>query len=214
MRRLHQRPLRRDEVIELYATGRAGLEVKGMIGGQTVRLFEERPGYYAGAYRVAPDDRVDAEVAISATDQAGNEEVHPLAVLAIQGLAVPQLTGLGQAGIREWVLQGEAAPGTQVEIAIEITLGGLFGKNILRRKVEAFTDSDGKFEAVASLGTLTSSPKGTVRVKSVDADGVEVVGPEQEVQFRSRVRVIYRPSYYDPWGYPGYWRRPYRRICR
>ena len=212
-------PLRKDELVEFYAGGLPGLKAEAQIGGKTVPLFEERPGYYAGAYRVTAEDRVKAQIGVRAFGSEQQQEHLPVGELAVQGLQTPQVTALGQTNVRDWVLQGEASPGNRVEVSIDIPLGGLFGRNVLRRKVEALADSEGKFEAKASLGTLSSSPMGTIRVKSIDSNGVEVVGPDQEVRFRSRVRVVYRP--YDPvWGYPGYWRRPFygrrflRRGCR
>lgn len=198
-------PLTRDELVELYAGGVSGLKVEVALGGQTVLLFEEKPGYYSGAYRVTSEDRVDAKIAFVAQDAEGAEQRLEAGTVSLQGLQTPRVTGLGQATVRDWIIQGEASPGSDVEVEIAIKLGGLFGSQTKRRTVEAFADETGKFEAVATLGTLTSSPKGTIKVKATSNDGVVLQGSEQEVRFRSRV--VYR---YDPWGYgPGLWGSPF-----
>lgn len=209
-----ERPLRRDELIEFYAGGLPNLDVTATIGGQQVSLKEEEPGYYAGGYRVAPDDRVEASLSLQAADDAGNAQSWELGVLELQGLQPPKLTGLGQVSLRDWILEGDAPPNTTVEIAVAIRLGGLFGPNTLRRTVETQSDGEGHFQTNAQLGTLTSSPQGTVTVKAIDENGVEVLGPEQKVRFQSRV--VVRPSYYgSPWGYSNrYWGGRYFRRGR
>lgn len=210
-------PLRRGEAVEFYLGGLPKLSVEAKLGGQRIPLTEEAPGYYSGRYTVQSEDRVEAMLTVRASDENGLEETRDLALLSLQGLSTPGLTGLQQLNYSEWLLQGQAPPGSSVEISVAIRLGGLFGASTLRKTVTAQTDENGTFQASAPLGTLSSSPKGIVKVKAIDENGVEVLGPEQEVRFASRV--VTRPVYYgDPWGF-GY-RRPfwgrgvYRRGCR
>lgn len=215
-----EEPLRRDELVEFYAGGLPGLQVSATLGGKTVPLFEDRPGYYTGAYRVVSEDRVEAKISVEASSEDGLQDSRQVAELAIQGLQPPKLTAMGQVGLREWAFQGKASPGTTVEISIAIRIGSLFGARTKRRTVETVADADGNFEAIASLGTLTSSPKGIVKTKSIDLDGVEMLGPEQEVRFRSRV--VRAPYYNNAWGYrrgpwgggPFFRTRPFPRGCR
>lgn len=214
-------PLRQYDLVEFYVGARPGSLLAATIGGQVVELKEERPGFYSGGYRVTSEDRVDAELRLLGVDAEGTERTRPLGSISLQGLERPQLTGLEQIDLSQWVLEGDAPPGSRVEIAVAIRVGSLFGAQTLRRSATAQADENGRFQAVARLGTLHSSPQGTVTVKAVDENGVEVLGPEQPVRFRSRV-VVVRPAFNNPrWGYPGglwgspfYRRGYYRGRCR
>lgn len=198
-------PLRQYDVIEFYMGGRPDLQVQAMVGGAVLQLTEERPGYYTGGYRVQAEDRVEATLRVTAQDQTGMVETLELGQLALEGLQTPRVTAMGQITTRQWVFEGEGPPSTNLELAIEIRRGTLFGKRTKRRKVTAATDADGKFRAVAKLGPLSSSPRGIVKVKAIDQDGVELQGEEQEVRFQSRVRL--RPAFYGGWG----WNSPFYR---
>ena len=193
-------PLRRDDLVEFYAGGRPGLEVAGQIGEKTVKMYEDQPGYYSGVYRVATNDRAVSDIKVRAQDSSGSQEVRDTGKLSLEGVEFARVTGMGQKTLRDWVFQGEASPGTKVQLHIDIRLGSLFGQQKVEQTVETIAGDDGKFEAIAQLGTLTSSPIGRITLKTIDGDGVEVLSPAQDVRFRSRVR-----NRVSPWGFGAGW---------
>jgi hypothetical protein len=202
-------PLRLDDRLEFYAGGRSGLKVTGKLGDNTVSLREVRPGYYVGFYQVKAEDRFLAEVDILAETETGFLDGERAGRIPIEGLPTPKLKNLEQVGYRAWLFQGEASPGDKVELSVAVPVRSLFGHRTKHCNLETVADENGHFEAIANLGTLSDSPQGVLVLTSIDKNGVEVQGEEEDVEFRSRVRRIYARPFRR--GFMRVWVPP---VCR
>ena len=209
--------------LEVNAVASPGATGSVRLGGQTIELAEVAPGLYRGSYQVTPEDRTVATPELTLTWPDQKSLRRTLASVELAGLERPAVETIEQVGPSTWLVKGRAPAGSQVKAAFVIPLGGLIWQDVLKRSYEVEADETGQFEFIAPLGTLTSSPTGTVAVTAVDPAGYTVVGEETSHKFVSQIRYDYysapplypnRSFYYNRWGYgyPIYYRP--RPNCR
>ncbi|MGE0488500.1 MAG: hypothetical protein AB7S38_04745 [Vulcanimicrobiota bacterium] len=216
-------PLVAGDHLEVSAVASPGATGSVRIGGQTIELIEIAPGLYRGSYPVTPEDRTVTTPELTLTWPDQQSQSRTLTTVEFAGLQRPAVESIEQVGVSTWLVKGRAPAGSQVKAAFVIPLGGLLWQDVLKRNYEVEADETGRFEFLAPLGTLTSSPTGTVAVTAVDPAGYQVVGEETSHKFVSQIRYDYysappfypnRSFYYNRWGYgyPIYYRP--RPNCR
>lgn len=192
---VEDRPLQVGDYIDFSVWGHEKLGLTARVGGLHLPMMEEKPGIYQARYQIGPQDR--GQLGLSLLDAAG-QEIREFGEVASVGLPAPRVTRVEQLDLRNWAVEGVAAPGSEVEFVFAIPNPGPLWSTTRHRGAKVKANADGVFSAVANLGNMTNSRLTPVKVVASSGE-TRSVG-EQEVQLTPRF--IYRPDpgYYSGWG--------------